>query len=271
MLRIVVLAGLVCVLLGIGDPVHAAADFAAAKPAQRVEYWQRREADIEAYLREGRNLSAVRLVFLGDSITDFWQLGDNPWVKGQKFGQKIWHESFSGEPAENLAFNLGISGDRTEHVLYRLLPRAAGGLGELDSPDLNPKYIILLVGINNTWAAEDPVVDSVTAGIRAVLGAAHQRKPKARIILQSLLPTNEEARNRDVVQPVNLQLARLAAGPEFAGFTTYLDLYPAFVDGAGKQIGGYFNDGLHPNETGYRIWRDLLVPCLKANRARAAY
>jgi hypothetical protein len=133
------------VATSLGNLAHAATDFVAAKPAQRVEYWQRREAEIDAYLREGRNLAAVRLVFLGDSITDFWQLGDNPWVRGQKFGQRIWHESFSGEPAENLAFNLGISGDRTEHVLYRLLPRSAGGLGELDSPELDPEYIILLV------------------------------------------------------------------------------------------------------------------------------
>jgi lysophospholipase L1-like esterase len=245
---------------------HAAGEFASVKPTPRVEYWQDREAAIAAQLRDTKSLAMVKLLFLGDSITDFWLLDDNPWVKGQKCGRKIWDESFAGSPPENRAMDFGISGDRIEHVLYRLLPRSAGGQGELDAPELDPEFIILLIGINNTWAAEDPEVDSIVAGIRAVLTAVHERKPKARIILQSLLPTDEPAKNREVVQPINQDLAELVKGPPFADFTSFLDLYPSFVDGSGRQISGYFNDGLHPSLYGYRIWRDRLVPYLKAAR-----
>jgi lysophospholipase L1-like esterase len=46
-----------------------------------------------------------------------------------------------------------------------------------------------------------------------------------------------------------------------------LDLYPAFVDGQGKQDPRRFVDGLHPSEAGYRVWRDRLVPALVAARA----
>ena len=245
----------------------AAPAFASARPTARVEYWERRQAEIGARLADRAGLSAVRLVFVGDSITDFWLLDDNPWVKGQKFGRQVWDESFAGSAPENLALNIGISGDRLEHVLYRIQPRADGGLGQLDAPELAPEFFVVMLGINNTWAAEEPVVDSVFAGVQAVLEALHARKPKARIILQSLLPTMEPAKNAQVVRPVNQRLQALAASAAFAGFTTWLDLYPSFVNAAGEQIGEDFNDGLHPNAAGYRVWRDRLLPALRSARA----
>ncbi len=252
-----------------GFRVQAADDFASTKPTQRVEYWQKREADIAVQLRDTEALSKVKLVFLGDSITDFWQLGDNPWVTGQLFGKQSWDESFTGAAAENLALNLGISGDRTEHVLYRILPASAGGLGQLDAPELQPDVIFVLIGVNNTWAEETPVVDSVVAGIVQVVNAVHARKPDARIVLQSLIPTNDPVKNRDALLPINRRIADLAASPQFSGFVSYLDLYPLFTDAAGQQISGYFvSDGVHPNQSGYRVWRDLLVPYLRELRTR---
>jgi lysophospholipase L1-like esterase len=95
----------------------------------------------------------------------------------------------------------------------------------------------------------------------------HERKPKARIILQTLLPTNDEVKNRDVVRPVNQRLRQLVASPPFSGFISFLDLYPSFVDGSGMQVSGYFNDGLHPNMKGYQVWRDRLVPFLRQARS----
>lgn len=247
----------------------APADFVSAKPTQRVEYWQQRQAQIDAALRESTKLPAVKLVFLGDSITDFWLLGDDPWVPGQLHGRNVWNETFAGTNPQRMALNLGISGDRLEHVLFRLLPRSAGGLGHLDAPELQPDFIVLMLGINNTWAPEQPVVASIVAGVRAVLLAAHERKPAARIVLQSVLPTNDAVKNRDVVQPINQALAMLAADPAFKPYTTWLDLYPGFVDARGRQLSHLFmKDGLHPAEPGYRVWRDRLVPAL--DRARSA-
>ncbi len=244
------------------------AGFVSTKPTQRVEYWQQRQATIDAALRERAKLPAVKLVFLGDSITDFWLLGDDPWVPGQLHGLKIWNESFAGANPRLMALNLGISGDRLEHVLFRLLPRSAGGLGHLDAPELKPDFIVLMIGINNTWAPEQPIVASIVAGVRAVLLATHERKPGSRIVLQSLLPTNDAAKNRDVVVPINQALAMLAADPAMSSYTTWLDLYPGFVDSNGRQIGGLFmKDGLHPAEPGYRVWRDRLLPALERGRA----
>ena len=110
---------------------QAAGDFASTHPAPRVEYWQHRQAAIDAALRDSASLAAVRLVFVG-------------------------------QPPENRALNIGISGDRSEHLLQSLAP-----------------------------AAEEPVADSVYEGVRAVLLRLHERQPGARIVPQSILSTSD--------------------------------------------------------------------------------
>lgn len=241
--------------------------FVSESPLARVEYWQLRQQAINAALQDHAALPAVKLVFLGDSITDFWQLDENPWVRGQRFGLESWQPAFVYGLPENRALNMGISGDRTEHVLHRILPSAQGGLGQLDPPELDPDFIVLMIGINNTWAQEDPVVDSVVAGITRVLEAAHDRKPEARIVLQSLLPTNDPARNREVVVPVNARIKELATRKPYVDFTVFVDLYPLFTDSAGNQKADLFvTDGVHPNDAGYRTWSARLLPFLDQQR-----
>jgi lysophospholipase L1-like esterase len=209
----------------------------------------------------------VKLVFVGDSITDFWLLGDDPWIPGRLHGRRIWDESFGGAVPRDLALNVGISGDRTEHLLFRIQPKAQGGVGQLDAVELVPEFFVLMVGINNSYAPESPVADSVFEGVLAVMRSLHARKPGARLLLQSILPTSEPERDEAVVKPVNARLAALSRSPEFAGFTTWLDLYPSFVDPQGRQVAALFVDGLHPGEEGYRVWRDRLVPALESARA----
>jgi lysophospholipase L1-like esterase len=250
-------------------PRVEAGDFASTRPAARVEYWQLRQAAIQAQVTDATSLRAVKLVFVGDSITDFWLLGDDPWTPGRMHGRRVWDESFGGVVPDNFALNIGISGDRTEHLLFRILPRAQGGLGQLDAEALAPEFFVLMIGINNSYAPEMPVADSVFEGALAVMRALHVRKPGTRLLLQSILPTSEPARNDAVVKPVNARLAALAKGAEFAGFTTWLDLYPSFVDAQGRQDARFFLDGLHPNEAGYRLWRDRLLLALASARTLA--
>lgn len=250
-------------------PSAEASDFASTRPAARVEYWQKRQAAIDARVADASSLPAVKLVFVGDSITDFWLIGDDPWIPGRIHGRRVWDESFEGAVPQNLALNIGISGDRTEHLLYRILPKSQGGLGQLDAEALAPEFFVLMVGINNSYAAETPVADSVFEGVLAIMRALHGRKPGAQLLLQSILPTSEPARDDTVVKPVNARLAVLAKSPEFARFTTWLDLYPSFVDAQGRQDARLFVDGLHPSEAGYRQWRDRLVPTLESARTRA--
>jgi lysophospholipase L1-like esterase len=245
---------------------YADDNFRSTRPVARVEHFQKRQQEINQFLQNSNELNEVKLLFIGDSITDFWLFDDNPWVSGQKYGRKIWDESFNVKGDKNFSFNMGISGDRLEHVLYRILPRSQGGLGQLDSIDLKPEFIILMLGINNSWAVESPVAESVYQGILANLRALHTLKPKSRIVLQSLLPTNDAYKNKELVLIVNQRLQELVSTPEFIKFAVFLNLYPHFIDADGRQISSYFADGLHPNDQGYKVWRDKLIDFLTKSR-----
>ena len=48
---------------------------------------------------------------------DFWLQANDPWVPGRIHGRSVWDASFEGAVAENRALSIGISGDRTEHLL----------------------------------------------------------------------------------------------------------------------------------------------------------
>lgn len=230
-------------------------------PSARIDYWQKRAAQIDQQLSGRQSLKPVRLVFVGDSITDFWHLDANPWFPGKYCGRAIWDESFGGAVPAHTALNLGVSGDRIEHVLHRLLPAARGGEGWLDRPDLQPDTIFVMLGINNSFDSETPATASIYKGVLAVVAQIRERKPEARIVIQSLLPTDDDTKNRDLVLPVNDRLRVFAAN---AKDIDYLDLYPAFVDEHGAQRRNLFNDSLHPSRDGYRVWRDRLITFLQA-------
>lgn len=264
----VVPLALVLALMGGESTAQVPGPFVSTQPTPRIEYWQRRLNEIDTRLANPESLAPIRLLFIGDSITDFWTMGENPWFPGATGGRAVWTESFAGKDPDDMGLNLGISGDRTEHVLQRILPKSQGGLGELDRPDLDPDVIVLLIGVNNSWDAETPAVASISEGVRAVVAAIHARKPRALIVLQSLLPTSEAVRNDQVVKPVNAVLEEFAkAGPQSA-YVRYLDVYPTFLGADGQQNRAFYMDGVHPNESGYRAWRDRLAPFIARIRSK---
>jgi lysophospholipase L1-like esterase len=249
-------------------PHMAQAQFKATKPEARVEYWQSRLAAMESQLADKQGLSQYRLVFLGDSITDFFLMGENLWFPGIRNGRSVWDATFAGGDPSLKAINLGISGDRIEHMLYRIQPKHQGGLGQLDHQSLKPDYVVILAGINNSWASEAPADASIIAGVKALVASVHARQPKARIILQSLMPTQEVSRTKDVVIPVNRELKSFAEQDAQKAYLTFVDLYPHFLTAEGVQNSALFYDGLHPSEAGYKVWRDVLVAAIAADRAR---
>jgi lysophospholipase L1-like esterase len=234
--------------------------FVAETPTARVDYWQLRAAAIAQQLAVAESLKPIRIVFVGDSITDFWHLDANPWFPGKFCGRAVWDETFGGANPALTAINLGVSGDRIEHVLHRLQPASEGGEGWLDRPDLQPDRVFLLLGINNSFDAEKPAVESIVRGVSATLARIRERKPGAQIVVQSLLPTDDPGKNRDLVQPINAALTAIA---QKGANMRYLDLYTGFVDGAGMQRRELFNDSLHPSQAGYRVWRDRILAFLK--------
>jgi lysophospholipase L1-like esterase len=107
----------------------------------------------------------INLVFVGDSITDGWR----------GTGASVWQKSF----AAHKALNLGISGDRTEHVLWRLQH------GELDGYEA--RLFVIMIGTNNG----DPAPD-VAEGIKAILAEIRGKQPQANILLLGIFPRGEK-------------------------------------------------------------------------------
>src|SRR5262245_45143099 len=109
-----------------------AQDQPGATPAPKTVGWVRRH---DGFVEEAKK-GGFDVLFMGDSITDAWR--NNP-------AKKIWDATF----APLKAANFGISGDRTQHVLWRLQN------GEFEGLTL-PKVVVLMIGTNNVGQKENP-------------------------------------------------------------------------------------------------------------------
>lgn len=169
------------------------------------------------------------IIFLGNSITDIaeWaEIWQNPKVK-----------------------NRGISGDNTFGVLARL--------DEVVSS--KPEKVFLMIGINDI-ARNTP--DSVIVGnIIKIVETIQAASPKTKLIVQSILPTNDaftefkRHQHKDAhIRVVNTALRNYSQQHQLV----FVDLYSLFLNTSGKLDERYTNDGLHINGAGYMLWRNTL-------------
>jgi len=179
-----------------------------------------------------------RVVFLGDSITDAWNLD----------------EFFPGKPY----VNRGIGGQTTPQMLVRMFP---------DVIDLKPAAVILLAGTNDIAGNTGPeTAKMVEENFQAIAELAEQHKIK--VILCSLTPVSDYTSGPKTVHRPPAQILALNAWiKSYAAraHAVYADYYSALVDKKGMLRNGYSNDGLHPNARGYA----LLVPVAEAAIAKA--
>ncbi|HVS72342.1 MAG TPA: GDSL-type esterase/lipase family protein [Phycisphaerae bacterium] len=192
----------------------------------------------EQYVQKAK-AGGIDLYLLGDSITDFWQ---------HRHGSD-WDKHF----AHDRAGDFGISGDRTEHVLWRI------DNGELDG--LHPKAVVLLIGTNNlasnaVFAADS--VDETYAGIKAILDDLRRRVPDAHILLMGVFPREDKPLNGEIDE-LNKKLPALADGDHIR----FLNINAQLTDSAGKLLPGVMlRDRLHPDDKGYDIWAKAMQPIL---------
>ena len=195
--------------------------------APRDSAWLKRH---EASVVESRK-GDFDLALLGDSITEAW--------RGQK---ALWAERF----APLKAANFGMSGDCTQHLLWRLRN------GLLDGPP--PKAAMLLIGTNNLgWSGQS--VESAAAGVEAVV---HELRGKTRILLLGVFPRGEKADDpfRAKIKDLNERLSKLK-------HVSYLDLGPLFLNADGTISRELMPDFLHLSEKGYRVWADAVKEPLR--------
>ena len=156
----------------------------------------------------------VDVLFLGDSITEamrgtsYGRLSSRaagiPAVMSSELfrGRGAPPEYEQGGPLRGLC--LGISGDQTQHLLWRLEH------GELP-PTLRPRVVVVLIGTNNLGAGMDEAQTS--DGVLAVVDLLRRRRPATTVLLQALLPRGKRpSRTPDpAISAVNKILERGAA------------------------------------------------------------
>ena len=184
----------------------------------------------------------AKVVFIGDSITHGWEGA----------GKEQWKKYFS--EGRHKALNLGTSGDRTEHVLWRITEG-----GELDGYEA--KVVLVMIGTNNSGHFpfdKEPPVDTIL-GIKRILEVIAEKQPNARTILTSIFPvrgTNDNCRLRNEV--VNKEIAKFADGKK----VIWCDFSDKFLDAEGRLSREMFPDLLHPNALGYEIWASAVLPLI---------
>ncbi len=203
------------------------------------KFWvDRHEAiNAEAKARAGN----VDLLFVGDSITHMWDVTLVP-----KFGsgKVVWDQYY----VPRKAFNTGISGDGTEHVLWRL------DHGNIDG--ISPKLAVVMIGTNNNPSSAQEIGD----GIVAVVNRLREKLPQTKILLLAIFPRGEKPNElREKLAEASRQASRVADG----NWVHYLDIGDAFLDDDGTLPADVMPDYLHPNEKGYWIWAEAMESKVK--------
>lgn len=180
----------------------------------------------------------TQLVFIGDSITDGWRLDP----------QRMIFEDYFGRYRP---YNIGISGDETQHVLWRIEH------GELDG--ISPKAVVLMIGTNNIGNIVHKMSPEETAeGITTVVTAIRQKLPNTKILLLAVFPRGNRSDGpfRAEINQINTLIAKLDDGRH----VKYRDIGPRFLDPDGSLSGAVMPDYLHPNVRGYEIWAEAIKP-----------
>src|SRR6202140_2012378 len=173
-----------------------------------------------------------RVVFLGDSITDYWKLADY----------------FPGKPY----INRGIDGQTTPEMLVRF---------RQDVIDLHPKVVVVLAGTNDIAGVTGRTLnEDIEANYASMAELA--RAHRIRMVFASVLPVHnythdaEESfalRPRARILALNKWLKDYCAKNRFV----FIDYFSALVDERGMLKRALADDGLHPTDAGYKIMAPL--------------
>ena len=211
-----------------------------AAPAPREAHWPvQRFEKIKIAVKTERH----RVLFLGDSLTE-------------RFDPEVWERRMRPRGV----LNAGVSGDRTEHLLWRLQH------GNLAGPP--PEGVVVLIGTNDlTNGGQGRPPEIAAEGIRANLLYLRQRLPAARLLLLGLLPRSAlpDARIRRATVAVN----RLIQNCNDDRAVVYADIGGVLLDGQGRLTPAMAPDQLHFSRLGYARLAprlDALIDGLLAGR-----
>ncbi|MFO1486930.1 MAG: GDSL-type esterase/lipase family protein [Verrucomicrobiota bacterium] len=175
--------------------------------------------------------------FIGDSITQSWEASGKP----------VWQEYYG----KRRVLNFGVSGDRTQHVLWRIENGQLKGF--------KAKVAVVMIGTNNS-NKEDNTEADILAGVTAIVQQIRDQQPETKILLLAIFPRAKTfSPQRGKIAQVNQALARLDDGKHIH----FLDLTSKFIEDDGSIAPEMMKDALHPGEHGYRVWAAAMEPKLK--------
>lgn len=208
---------------------------------------RRKEFDIKNHTLIENKLNPD-FIFIGDSITHFWELN-----------------SYFNKPGQ-LIINRGIGGDTTTYLAKRLWA---------DALQLSPKYCIIGVGINDSIDLEGdywkqipglPYNEVLIRAKENYIDIIEQCNKTSTIpIIVSLLPINIpvslcEIKRKKFICDLNEFLYSYCREKKLI----YVDYYhTTVVPGTNILLDGITCDGLHPNANGYNIMATVLRNTLK--------
>lgn len=202
----------------------------AVEPDHRHSWWTLRNDAVNERVKQGN----VDLLMIGDSITHGWEGG----------GKKYWEKYY----APRNAVNMGFSGDRTQHVLWRLEH------GHLEG--ISPKLAVLMIGTNNS-NGKDNTAEEIADGIVAICKKLRAQCPRMKILILAIFPRGPEPSDQ---RQKNAKASSLASKIADSKMIHYLDINEKFLTGDGFLVKKIMPDYLHPNEVGYKIWAEAIEP-----------
>lgn len=212
--------------------------------------WLDTHARLVDHVKE--NSGDVDFLLVGDSITQQW---GSP-LDGKPMNA-AWVEQFS----DAKVVNIGIGGDKSQNVLWRL---DHGGVDGLE-----PKCIVLMIGNNNMFFVPETGVDPAANGVKACVDNLCRRFPETPLVVVKILPAHEPGNDfYENIKKTNAALDRLKI--ENDKKVHVLDLTPDFVDDDGAVKAELFAaDKIHLSEAGYSRYARKLRSFIDAMRTEA--
>ena len=202
-------------------PVQQTAEWAKS-------WWMERHKAVNERVQQGNS----DLIFIGDSITHGWE----------NVGSKTWQEYY----ADRNAVNMGFSGDRTQHVLWRL------DNGNIEG--INPKAAVIMIGTNNS-NGDDNTAEEIADGIIAICGRLREKLPETKILLLAIFPRGQIP---SAQREKNAQASKLASRIADGKMIYYLDIGEQFLESDKSLTKEIMPDYLHLSPRGYGIWAESI-------------
>ena len=177
------------------------------------------------------------VVMVGDSITHRWEREGGE-------GRALFAEL----KKTYRILNLGYGGDQTQHVIWRLENGEQEGY--------KAKLFTVMIGTNN----KERNANDVALGVKRILTDIRAKHPESKIVLMPIFPRGPSKDGRhERNEKVNVLIKGYADGDT----VRWLDFNAKFLNAEGKLTKEVMNDLLHPNEKGYQIWLDAILPVFK--------